>query len=94
MRTFETMIGAGTRSQKVRVQADNIMKAKMLFEAQYGAGCTQGRSINEVKEAREGSRSRGTDDEMNPIKNIIEYAKVILFFFLLAVACALVQIFG
>ena len=59
MRTYEVLIGSGSRSQKVRVQADNIMKAKMLFEMQYGKGCTTGRNIKEIRDTKPRSANKG-----------------------------------
>jgi uncharacterized membrane protein len=36
MKTYETKIGGGSRTQTVRVQADNMIKARNLLERQYG----------------------------------------------------------
>ena len=59
MRTYEVTLGSGSRSQAVRVQADNIVKAKNLFEMQYGKGCTAGRNIREIKDTGPGSANKG-----------------------------------
>ena len=70
MRTFETTIRLGTRTQKVRVQANNILEAKRLLKVQYDWGNNRpggGGNFNvyEIKEDRsfnadEGEERRGS----------------------------------
>ena len=83
MRTYEVLIGKGSRSQRVRVQADNIMKARMLFETQYGPGCTRGRNIKEIRESGNQGSSQGDGSGQSGNKKRLGcLAYIIIGFFL------------